>query len=260
MSSIAEFKHTSNLLFRYHYASDHFLRLDFADEERLQMRWDRDVLGDLFVKERVGGILQNPLNIAGRDFEFLGYSNSGLREHSVRICSGTFWLSKINQNLQVWFVAPFLSKEKENITAERIRERIMGFSLQPGSQKLVFGIDPAYRTIAAQKRAIKFQGDPKVIALIQDSENKLRNLPSKLGARLAQAFTTTEPSVELKQNQIEFIDDIKVEKPLSSTAATEFTDGYGCISPELADEIWEALNPDSDLDRHSIPAPSAYQV
>jgi hypothetical protein len=70
---------------RYHYAAECFLRLDFTDEERLQMRWDREVQGDVFVKKHVGGTLKSTLNIAGRDFDFLGYSNSGLREHSVSI-------------------------------------------------------------------------------------------------------------------------------------------------------------------------------
>ena len=68
---------------RYDYATDHFLRLNFTDEERLQMRWDRNVQGDVFVKEHIGGFLKRGLNIAGHNFEFLGYSNSGLREHSV---------------------------------------------------------------------------------------------------------------------------------------------------------------------------------
>jgi RNA-dependent RNA polymerase len=47
------------------------------------MRWDRMVDGDSFVRERVGRILTEGLDIAGRHYEFLGYSNSGLREHTV---------------------------------------------------------------------------------------------------------------------------------------------------------------------------------
>lgn len=42
------------------------------------------------------------------------------------------------------------------------------------------------------------------------------------------------------------------------TVVREFTDGYGCMSLELSNQIWRALNPDAvELPK---PAPAAYQV
>ncbi|EAU88888.2 RNA-dependent RNA polymerase [Coprinopsis cinerea okayama7 len=67
-----------------------FLRVTFADEGRLQYRSsDRQVDHKAFVRARFGDILLNGLEIAGRRFEFLAYSMSALKEHSV------------------WFVKPF---------------------------------------------------------------------------------------------------------------------------------------------------------
>lgn len=58
---------------------DHFIRVDFRDEDRLQYRWDREVDGKTFLEERVGGTLKNGFELAGRQFEFLAYSSSALR-------------------------------------------------------------------------------------------------------------------------------------------------------------------------------------
>ena len=58
---------------------DNFIRVDFRDEDRLQYRWDREVDGKTFLEERVGGILKNGFELAGRKFEFLAYSSSALR-------------------------------------------------------------------------------------------------------------------------------------------------------------------------------------
>jgi RNA dependent RNA polymerase len=107
-------------------------------------------------------------------------------------------------------------------------------------------------------KQIEFSGDAAAIGRIKASEIKLRTLPSKLGARLAQAYTTTDPSIELSRDEIEIISDITVENPTESTVASEFTDGYGCISLQLAGEIWKALNADSAYLPN--PAPSCYQV
>ncbi|KAG8900741.1 hypothetical protein FRC00_011553 [Tulasnella sp. 408] len=75
---------TSNRVLRQYPAhQEYFLRVYFTDEDKLHFRWDREVDGARFVKERVGGVLEQGLTIAGRHFEFLAYSNSALREHTV---------------------------------------------------------------------------------------------------------------------------------------------------------------------------------
>ncbi|KAF6766302.1 RNA-directed RNA polymerase 2 [Ephemerocybe angulata] len=66
-----------------------FLRVTFAEEGRLQLRFDKEVDSREYLASRVGPILFDGLTIAGETFEFLAYSQSALKEHSV------------------WFVKPF---------------------------------------------------------------------------------------------------------------------------------------------------------
>lgn len=82
----------------------------------------------------------------------------------------------------------------------------------------------------------------------------LEHQPAKLGARLAQAFSTTEPSVELKEDEIEVVEDIVP----ADNPSYQFTDGYGCMSLEIADEIWREVN--ANVRPLPQPAPAAYQV
>lgn len=84
---------------------------------------------------------------------------------------------------------------------------------------------------------------------------ELQLQPAKLGARLAQAFSTTEPSITLKEGELEIIPDIA---PKDHPKDYQFTDGYGCISLELAAEIWREVNPNTNP--LPQPAPAAYQV
>ena len=63
---------------------------------------------------------------------------------------------------------------------------------------------------------------------------KVLKITSKYAARLAQAFTATDPSVSIKRAEWEEIDDLGEDPYL-------FTDGVGTISMELGDMIWEAL-------------------
>ena len=60
-----------------------FLRVSFADEARLQYRFDREVDGEGFIRSRVGPFLLQGLTIARREFRFLAYSQSALKEHAV---------------------------------------------------------------------------------------------------------------------------------------------------------------------------------
>jgi RNA-dependent RNA polymerase len=167
--------------------TEHFVRVEFRDEDRLAYRWDGDVDGTWFLKQRVGGTLRHGFEIGGRAFEFLAYSTSALREHSV------------------WFVCPFRDPVKGYVTSETIRSSLGDFS-------------------------------------------KLLRTPSKYGARIAQAFTATDPSVKIRRDQWEEQDDLG-----------NHTDGVGTISLQLADMIWEAICKASPHVREYRVKPSAYQ-
>ncbi|KAG6813071.1 hypothetical protein H0H92_014130 [Tricholoma furcatifolium] len=84
-------KERSNRVIRRYHPDNHesFLRVSFVDEGHLQYRFNRDVDGRDFIRNRVGPILLEGLSIANRKFEFLAYSQSALKEHTV------------------WFVKPF---------------------------------------------------------------------------------------------------------------------------------------------------------
>ncbi|GAA6030274.1 hypothetical protein JCM8097_009022 [Rhodosporidiobolus ruineniae] len=71
----------------YHAESDYFLRVDFREEDELRLSgarasgsgeaWDR------LVDASVKSVIKKGLNFAGRKYDFLAYSQSGLREHTV---------------------------------------------------------------------------------------------------------------------------------------------------------------------------------
>ncbi|KAI0672875.1 RdRP-domain-containing protein [Trametes maxima] len=168
---------------------DHFIRVDFRDEDRLQYRWAREVDGTTLLEERIGGVLKEGFELGGRRFEFLAYSTSALREHAV------------------WFMNPFEHPMQGTITAQRIRDGLGDFS--------------------------------NVIVY-----------PSKYAARLAQAFTATDPSVSITRDQWEEMDDMGEGDYL-------FTDGVGTISKELGDMIWEGLCTAKEALRRVVVKPHA---
>ncbi|KAF9526951.1 RNA dependent RNA polymerase-domain-containing protein [Crepidotus variabilis] len=183
---------SNRIIRRYAGYEDHFLRVDFRDEDRLQYRWDRAVDGSSFVRSRVGGILEHGFGLGGRRFEFLAYSNSALREHAV------------------WFINPFNHPTEGIISAERIRNSVGNF---------------------------------KGTTLLKQ--------PSKYAARIAQAFTATDKSVEVRREEWEEVPDLGEDDKYL------FTDGVGTISRSLARRIWTELC----KHRHEPPTePSAYQI
>jgi RNA-dependent RNA polymerase len=90
--------------------TERFIRVEFRDEDRLAYRWDGDVDGTWFLQQRVGGTLRQGFEIGGHAFEFLAYSSSALREHSV------------------WYIAPFRDPVEGYVTAETIRSSLGDFS------------------------------------------------------------------------------------------------------------------------------------
>lgn len=137
------------------------------------MRFEVD--GTTLLTERVGGILKHGFELGGRQYEFLAYSSSALREHAV------------------WFMNPFEHPTQGFVCAQRIRDSLGDFT------------------------------------------NVIKQ-PSKYAARLAQAFTATDPSVSISRDQWEEMEDLESEQE-----DYLFTDGVGTISQELGDMIWEAL-------------------
>ncbi|KAJ7112452.1 RNA dependent RNA polymerase-domain-containing protein [Mycena crocata] len=104
---------SNRVIRKYQNFDDHFLRVDFRDEDKLQYRWAREVDGSYFVRERVGGILKKGLVLGGREFEFLAYSTSALRGHAV------------------WFMNPFKDDTGAWVTSEIIRKDVGDFAGKP---------------------------------------------------------------------------------------------------------------------------------
>ena len=66
--------------------------------------------------------------------------------------------------------------------------------------------------------------------------------PSKYAARLAQAFTATEPSVKIRRDEWEEMEDLSPPPPPGRRVSPYlFTDGVGTISVQLGDMIWGKL-------------------
>ena len=83
-----------------------FLRVSIQDERRSQLRREPGIDISKLLDSRFGVLLTDGFHLAGRQYEFLGYSMSGLREHSV------------------WFVTPFESNS-ERMDAAKIREKLV---------------------------------------------------------------------------------------------------------------------------------------
>jgi RNA-dependent RNA polymerase len=109
MSILTSINHRSNRVLRlFSESQDSFLRVSFTDESRLQFRFLREHDKIAFLNARVGTCLKRGLRVTGRDWEFLGYSNSALSSHTV------------------YFVCPF-EKDGRILDAEAIRGMLGDF-------------------------------------------------------------------------------------------------------------------------------------
>ncbi|KAI9462500.1 RdRP-domain-containing protein [Lactarius psammicola] len=178
---------------------DSFIRVSFVEENDLRYQHDREINGPAFVNDWVSPILRGGITIAGRSFNFLAYSQSALKSHTV------------------WFVSDFIDTKGDKITAATIIERLGKFD------------DLEYDT-------------------------QLIYCPARYGARISQAFTTTDSSISVPAEEMIVTRDI-------TRGPYCFTDGVGSISKSLARKIWKALQKrGSRSTRRAITYPRAFQV
>jgi hypothetical protein len=101
---------TKNRVIRKYAAhTDFFLRVSFLDEDGDRLRFDKHVSLDKIYHRRFKGVLSSFIEVAGRKFEFLGFSHSSLREQTC------------------WFMAPFVH-ELEPLNARGVVARLGNFS------------------------------------------------------------------------------------------------------------------------------------
>ncbi|KAF8205782.1 RNA dependent RNA polymerase-domain-containing protein [Mycena galopus ATCC 62051] len=91
----------------------------------------------------------------------------------------------------------------------------------------------------------------------------LLKCPSKYAARLAQAFSATDPSVKIGRHQWEEVPDLIVpghENDPKLHSKFVYTDGVGTIARKLSDMIWKVqCDARHDKGKNSV-QPSAYQI
>ncbi|KAG1748832.1 RdRP-domain-containing protein [Suillus paluster] len=100
----------SNSVLRRYGHPECFLRVSFQDENRSKLKREVDCSITGLLRNRYRSILLNGYRVAGRQFQFLGYSMSGLKEHSV------------------WFVTPFRDENGKLLNAKSIRDNLGDFS------------------------------------------------------------------------------------------------------------------------------------
>ncbi|RDB21103.1 RNA-dependent RNA polymerase 1 [Hypsizygus marmoreus] len=94
---------SNHVIREYQGYEDYFMRVEFRDEDMLVYREDHEVDSRSVIAQCVGGIMKHGFDVAGRQYEFLGYSMSSLRNHAV------------------WFMSPFDHPKKGRVSSEAIR-------------------------------------------------------------------------------------------------------------------------------------------
>ncbi|KAJ8589866.1 RdRP-domain-containing protein [Rhizopogon salebrosus TDB-379] len=167
------FPDRSNSVLRRYGHQECFLRVSFQDENRAKLRRarDPDYLITQLLRTRYRPILLNGCRVAGRKFQFLGYSMSGLKEHSV------------------WFMTPFQDENGGLVDANKIRNQIGAFSKRLSKQ-------PA-RLAARWSQA--FSGtDPSITLLPEEVDYNCPDRRSPIGNLMTDGCSSI--SVELARD------------------------------------------------------------
>ncbi|KAG1865515.1 RdRP-domain-containing protein [Suillus subalutaceus] len=228
----------SNSVLRKYKNHECFLRVTFQDENRSKLRRDLESSITDLLKERYRPILLKGYRVAGRQFQFLGYSMSGLRDHSV------------------WFMTPFTDDSGTLLDADAIRRNLGDFSKlvnQPARlaarwSQAFSGTDPSitllpeeidyhYPDRKSPSDNVMTDGcSPISVGLAKDiwkslqkgkrRPAKLRNVPSAFQFRLggAKGMVVQDPTIEgnlvrLRPSQIKFDAQENLTFDVQSTSA-----------------------------------------
>ena len=156
----------SNSILRRFGHYDSFLRVSFYDEDRSRLRRDSTLSITALVKKRFGDLLKCGFQLIGRKYEFLGYSMSGLKDHSV------------------WFVSPF-EFEGELMTARRIRRSLVRHPIYSGTTMCLTYNQGDFSSIMyeparlAARWSQAFSGTDPTIVL---DANEIQHMPDRISA------------------------------------------------------------------------------
>ncbi|KEP52476.1 RNA-dependent RNA polymerase [Rhizoctonia solani 123E] len=86
---------SNRVIRRYPGYDTHFIRVAFTDEADGRTRFDYQVDTQAFTQKRLGNFLKNVIQICDRNYELLGYSQSGFREHACLFIAPFEWNGEI---------------------------------------------------------------------------------------------------------------------------------------------------------------------
>lgn len=175
----------ANRVLRQYDSKRHFfLRVKFTDEAHLQFRWHREVDGRRFVEERVGSILKTGLEVAGRDYRFLGYSLSALHTYSA------WFLTDFYEDVQC---ADCATVDRVRVTPEYIRSHIGNFSEVMNFPSL-FGA----------RMALAFSATDSTVKLDETEIIAIEDIYSEEGSLMSDGCGTVSPELAVEINGMLF--------------------------------------------------------
>ncbi|TFY61265.1 hypothetical protein EVJ58_g4622 [Rhodofomes roseus] len=111
---------SNRVIRRYWDHRECFLRVHFIDDNELAYRYDAEINLEDLVNRRVKRFLLEGVSVASHRFEFLGYSQSALKSHSV------------------WFVKSFKDADGQTVNAATIIDGLGSFSDNPYDPQLIY--------------------------------------------------------------------------------------------------------------------------
>jgi RNA dependent RNA polymerase len=147
----------NRVLRKYALHTDFFLRVSFLDEDEVPLRFDRHVSLDEIYHKRFKGVLSAFIEIAGRKFEFLGFSHSSLREQTC------------------WFMAPFIHNSAQ-LNARGVIARLGDFTSIRSPAKCAARIGQAF---SETNGTVKLT--PGAVQVVQDIERNGRVFSDGVG-------------------------------------------------------------------------------